>query len=238
MSHNVVPSMTATALLALAIGACAPPSPPPPGAPVADPDTLVQAVLAATTPDTPRQATFTWRMDEAGSTVRGRGVVRYVAPDRMRLDLFGPRGETYLVAALVGDDFRLPPTAGRGFQLPSPVLLWAALGVVAPPRAGALQSATTSGSVARLVYSDEAGDTYTFEVDLAGDPRLRRVERRAGSGVLESVEVRHSAELEPSSTTYLDRSSYRELVLDTESIRDVGSFPESIWRPDGTGDRS
>lgn len=228
--------MTATATLAVLISSCAPPRPAA-GAPVAEPDTLVRSIVAATTPDAPRQATFAWRMDEAGSTVQGRGVVRYVAPDRMRLDLFGPRGETYLIAALVGDEFRLPPTAGRGFQLPSPILLWAALGVVAPPPTGTLESATSTEGAARLVYRDGDGSIYAFEVDLDGDPRLRRVERRGGSGVLETVEVRHTAELRPASTTYLDRGSYRELVLDTESIRDVDSFAESIWRPDGSSDR-
>lgn len=228
----------AALLIALATAACAPPSASSPaapaGAPVADADSLVREVLAATTPGSPRQATFTWRMDEAGSVVQGRGAIRYVAPDRMRVDLFGPRGETYLTAALVDGEFRLPPTAARGVELPSPVLLWGALGVLAPPRGAELRSATATDTTASLVYQAPDGESFRFDVDLAVAPRLRAVERSGRSGVLETVRVEHTAEHQPSRTTYLDRSTYRELVLETESIRDVASFPESIWRPDGT----
>jgi hypothetical protein len=223
--------------LALAFAACAPRQTSAPGAPVADPDSLARAILAATTPESPRQTTFSWRMDEAGSVVQGRGVVRYAAPDRMRLDLFGPRGETYLIAALVGDEFRLPSSAGGAFQLPSPTLLWAALGIVAPPSTSTLASASADAGAARLVYRDANGGSFTFDVDLVPGPRLRRVERSGRSGVQETVEVWHTAELQPARTRYLERSSFRELVLETESIREVTSFPESTWRPDATGDR-
>ena len=226
--------MTAIALLALAGVGCAPPAAAPAGAPVADADSLVREVLTATTPAGPRQATFTWRMDEAGSVVQGRGAIRYVAPERMRVDLFGPRGETYLTAALVDGEFRLPPNAARGIELPSPVLLWGALGVLAPPRGAELRSATATDSTARLEYRTSDGETFRFDVDLQPAPRLRAVERSGGSGVLETVRVEQSPEHQPSRTIYLDRSAYRELVLETESIRDVASFPESIWRPDGT----
>lgn len=235
------PAITATVLLTLGVivgvAACAPRQLSPVGSPVEDPDSLVAAVLSGTTPGSPRQATFTWRMDEAGSVLQGRGVVRYVAPDRMRLDLFGPRGETYLIAALVGEEFRLPATAGGGFQLPSPTLLWAALGVVAPPASSTLASASADDGAAQLVYRDAGGGSFTFNVDLVPGPRLRRVERSGGSGVQEIVEVWHSAELQPARTRHLDRASFRELILETESIRKVASFPESTWRPDGTGDR-
>lgn len=226
--------LKAAVLLAIGAAACAPPAAAPAGAPVADADSLVREVLAATTPAGPRQATFTWRMDEAGSVVQGRGAIRFIAPDRMRVDLFGPRGETYLTAALVDGEFRLPPTAARGVQLPSPVLLWGALGVLAPPAGADLASATATDSTARLVYGAPNGETFAFDLDLDGSTRLRAVERSGRSGVLETVRVEHSAEHQPSRTTYLDRSAYRELVLETESIRDVASFPESIWRPDGT----
>lgn len=224
-------------LLAIIVAGCAPAVPPTVGAPVADSDSLVRAILTATTPDSPRQANFGWRMDEAGSVLRGQGVVRYEAPDRIRLDLFGPRGETYLTAAMVDGEFRLPPSAARGFELPSPVLLWGALGVLAPPPGGQLESATATDSTAHLVYRTTSGETFRFEIDVSDEPRLRRVERSGGSGVLESVRIEHSRELQPSRTTYLDRSSYRELVLETESIRDVASFPASVWRPDGTAGR-
>lgn len=233
MAPAVAAALGAASLLA---GACAPAAAPGAGAPVADPDSLEAAILAAAVPSSPRQVTFGWRLDEAGSTVRGRGVVRYRAPDRIRLDLFGPRGETYLIAALVEDEFRLPPGAAGGFELPSPALLWAALGVVQPPAGAVLQSAATGSGTATLTYATGGDERHSITVLLGGPrPLVSRVERIGPSGVLESVRIEYSDDNRPARTVYVDRRTYRELVLERESARDVESFPESIWRPDAPG---
>ena len=77
----------------------------------------VAAELArATVPASPRQVNFAWELDEAGARFRGRGVGRMVAPSRFRLDLFGPRGETYLAAALVDGEARVPPALAERFR--------------------------------------------------------------------------------------------------------------------------
>ena len=70
------------------------------GVPVADPVGLVTELSAASAPEAPYQVNFGWTLEEGGARANGRGVVRVEAPERIRLDLFGPRGETYLVAAL------------------------------------------------------------------------------------------------------------------------------------------
>lgn len=224
-------------LLAVASTGCAPAAGLSAGTPVGDPDSLALEIRAATTPTAPRQTTFGWSLDEAGSVVRGRGVVRYVAPDRIRLDLFGPRGETYLIAALVGDEFRIPASAGGAFDLPSQALLWGALGVVRPPSGAILEGATSRGAQSILRYARPDGEVHAFTVDAGEAPRLVVLERIGASGVLESVRVEYSDSGEPSRTTYVDRRNYRELVLETESSRAVDSFPAEIWRPDGTGDQ-
>lgn len=215
----------------LALTACAPATVQPVGMPAADPEVLEAELAAATRPDSPRHVTFSWRLDEAGSTVQGSGVVRFVAPDRIRLDLFGPRGETYLIAALVGDEFRLPPGARGGFQLPEPALLWAALGVLRPPTGAELESATESDTTATLRYRTAGGDAYEFHATRDGGARVRRAERSGRSGVLESVRVEMSPQGEPARATYVERAAYRQLVLEMESIEDVASFPAAIWDP-------
>lgn len=204
------------------------------GAPIANPDSAASSVLAATRPATPRQTTFRWRLDEAGSVVRGEGVVRY-QPDHIRLDLFGPRGETYLIAALVDEEFRLPPAAAGAFELPSQGLLWGALGVVHPPSDATLAGVTEGPDGLILRYAGGDGTEHRFHVTAGAPVRLTRVERFDESGVIETVRVEYSADGLPARTTYVDRRSYRELVLETESSRDVASFPPGIWRPDAPG---
>src|SRR5215207_7239487 len=72
------------------------------GEPVVDGTTVAADLRAAALPMGPFQVNFSWSLEEGGSRASGRGVVRVEAPERIRLDLFGPRGETYLVAALNG----------------------------------------------------------------------------------------------------------------------------------------
>lgn len=219
---------------AAATPGCAPAATSATGAPIANADSVAAAVVASTRPATPRQTTFRWRLDEAGSVVQGEGVVRY-QPDRIRLDLFGPRGDTYLIAALVDDEFRLPPAAAGAFELPSQGLLWGALGVVHPPSTSTFTGASAGDGGVVLSYEVADGTELRFHLTADAAARLVHVERIADSGVIETVRVEYSADGLPTRTTYVDRRSYRELVLETESSRDVASFPDGIWRPDAPG---
>ena len=79
--------------LAVLAGCTPPPAPvagpaPEPGQPAADPAPLAAELQRATLPASARQVNFGWELDEAGSRFRGRGVARFRAPDRFRLDLF------------------------------------------------------------------------------------------------------------------------------------------------------
>jgi hypothetical protein len=159
--------------------------------------------------------------------------VRFVAPERQRLDLFGPRGETYLAAALVGEEFRLPAAAVQGMELPSPALLWSALGVIRPPVGALLTSATMVDSVGVLRYALEGGEQLEFRAATdGGATRLIQVERRGRRGVLETLRLEYGTGGELTTTRYRDWSAYHDLVFETESIRDIASFPDNIWRPD------
>ncbi|HEV2149531.1 MAG TPA: hypothetical protein VGR37_19175, partial [Longimicrobiaceae bacterium] len=164
----------------------------------------------------------------AGSRVRGRGVVRAEAPERLRLDLFGPRGETYLAAALVGDSFRVPPAVAARFPLPSPALLWGGLGVVRPPAGARLVGASASENAASLRYEVGAGETVEFGAE---GMRLRTILRSGGSGALESVSVTYSPAGALQRAEYRDRGAYRTLVLNVESTKDAAPFPPETWLP-------
>jgi hypothetical protein len=218
------------AALVAAGAACAPQLPSvPSGPPAADPRAVETELVRATTPDGPRQVNFTWELDEAGSRVRGRGVVRAEAPDRLRLDLFGPRGETYLAAALVGESFRVPPAVAERFPLPSPALLWGAMGVVRPPAGGRLAGATATGGAASLRYELDGGETLELGAEAM---RVRTLRRSGGSGALESVSISYSPAGALRRAEYRDRGAYRTLVLNVESITDAAPFPPATWLPD------
>lgn len=229
-------AFAAAALLLWGPVACSGARPAAPVGPLApDPRPVAERLGAATTPGTPRQATFEWSLNEAGSRLGGRGVVRYEAPDRLRLDLFGPRGETYLAAALVDGEFRLPPNAA-GVALPSASLLWAALGVAQPPAGTPLLDASASAEGVQVRYGTSASEVYSFNAVAAGDSlRLAALERVGPSGVLESVELDHSAEGALRRARYRNWTEFRELSLEMQEVTDVPSFPQSIWSPGAGG---
>jgi hypothetical protein len=222
----------AAVVVSIAGAGCASHGVTPVGQPVPDAAALEASLRAATVPESPRQATFSWSFDEAGSTVRGRGVVRYVAPHRLRLDLFGARGETYLAAALDGDEFRLPPNAVGSIPLPSPSLLWSALGVLRPPTGADLDRAARDGPSIWLTYLLGNGQVVRFRVEEGPHPRVTRSELSEGGTIIETVEIAYGTDGNVQRAVYQDRKAYRELVLETEGLQEVAEFPESVWRPD------
>src|SRR5690349_2357047 len=89
--------------LAIWAAGCAGQASVPAGAPVADPAAAAAELVRATAAPRVQRITFAWTLNEGGSKVSGRGVVRVDAPRRIRLDLFGPQNATVLAAALVDD---------------------------------------------------------------------------------------------------------------------------------------
>lgn len=216
---------------AAALAACAPAMQAAPGEPVEDGAAVAAELARTTVPAAPRRVAFAWELDEAGARFRGQGVARFVAPERFRLDLFGPRGETYLAAALVGEEARVPPVIAERFPLPSPALLWGAVGVVAPPAGAVLQGASRAGQETVLRY-DLGGDVLEYRV---ADGRLRAIRRLRRNAVAESVELSRDAAGALTRAQYRDWAEYRSLTFTIESTEDVEGFPAETWNPPGTG---
>jgi hypothetical protein len=233
-NRTVLRRIALLGMLAPSLAGCATGAAAPAGQPVADPAGPAASLSRATVPTGPRQYSFAWTLEESGSRVKGRGVIRAAAPDRLRLDLFGPRNESYLSAALVGDDFRFhggTPSMPTGTVLPSPALLWGALGVVRPPDDAKLVEARASDSVSVLRYGVGSGEFFQYRLSTGPSPRLEQVERIGPSGVLETVRLERAPDGALSRTRYRDWSAYRDLTLDVEGAEDVESFPESVWNP-------
>lgn len=213
----------AAALVVLA--ACAPALRTLPGEAVANPVVLADSLRLATVPASPRQASFSWTLNESGTRLQGRGVARFEAPRRLRVDLFGPRGETYLSAALVGDSVRLRSAAPAGVALPSPALLWGALGVVRPPTGAAAVAGSSADTAVSVRYRAPDDEVFLYH---AGTTGLRSVQRLRGGRVVESVELQ-SSDAGIRRAEYRDWAAYRGLVLDFESFAESAPFSDEIW---------
>lgn len=203
----------------------------PAGEPLPDPSGAAAELVELTTPLERRQITFQWTLDESGSRVRGRGVVRLEPPDRLRLDLFGPRNETVLAAALVGGEARLPAGAPDNAPIPSPALLWAGLGVIHPPVGAVLRSVEAVGDDLVLRYAGADEERFEYTVTPAPESRLKQLQRIGPHGPLETVQLTWSAEGAVARASYRDWAAYRELTLDVQEIVAAEPFSPSIWTP-------
>jgi hypothetical protein len=208
-------------VIGLTLGACAAHSIPT----TVEPATAA-AAIEATTPDRPLHIVFDWQAIEGEARFTGQGVARVQPPFRARLDLFGPRGDTYLSAALVGGELRMPPGVA-GVQMPPPALMWAVLGVVAPPEDAILAGTREAGARTELYYETDGGILrYVLEggrlVSAQWDGRGRRL----------AVDLRGQAAFGlPVRTTYRDAAAATELMLNLESVDEVDPHPPEIWTP-------
>lgn len=187
---------------------------------------MAAAMVDRTAPDRPLRVVFDWTILDGDARFTGRGVARIEPAYHARLDLFGPRGDGYLSAALVGHEVRLPPGT-RAVALPAPAMMWAVLGVVAPPSDAILVGTRVEGDRTELHYTvGESRLRYTLE-----GGRLRGT-RWDGGGRRMAVDLEGTMEPEvPSRAHYRDGSGNTELMLEVEQVDEVESYPEDIWVP-------
>ncbi|MGH7460782.1 MAG: hypothetical protein ACREMA_07105, partial [Longimicrobiales bacterium] len=150
-------------LSVLVIAGCATQaSPAQPGPGAIDPAVEARA-LAATQLRSRMRVVFDWSLQDRDARFSGEGVTRLEPPYRARLDLFGPRGEGYLSAALVDFELRMPPGADTNV-LPPPALLWSVLGVFRTPQGAQLASAKGDSAASELVYR-VGNQSWTFKLN-------------------------------------------------------------------------
>lgn len=197
-----------------------------PPAPAGPPDPALAArVEEANRLSQPLHITFRWDLEEQDGHFEGQGVTRSQPTDRARLDLFGPRGETYLTAAIIGNQILLPP-GSREVPLPPPTLLWSVLGVFTPPPGATLVASSESGPVTQLEYA-AAGERWRFRFE---NDRLRQAEWTGRSEGRRTVDLGAAGALGlPRTATYRDHPAFVKLELELDQATAVDGFPQDIW---------
>lgn len=201
-------------LLFLALTACARAVAPLRGTP-APPSSILRVELRGT-----RQIVFRWEYNEESIVARGEGVARLAAPDSARLDFFVDGGFGSGHALLFGDRFVAPGGDLVRSMLPSPPMLWAAVGRLAVPPANDTV-ATVDGGVLRA----DIGRDPRWRATIS-DGRLTSLEHVENGRVSESV-VRAS----DGSVRYANPKARRMLRITITREETVPGFDASIWRP-------
>lgn len=220
MPKNVHSLILVAAVAGCASGGAAP-APPAAG----PPDRALEAeAVSSTGLGQPLELVFAWRLAEREARFTGRGVAR-IEGDRARVDLFGPRGESYLSAVLVDRELHLP-SGLESVPLPPPDLFWSVLGIFRPPPGVELAVARDEGRTRRLEYR-RAGDRWLFRLD-AG--RLTEAEWTGSSEGRRTVKLEgYHARGVPVKATYRDWPAFVELEMTLGEVREVDGFPNEIW---------
>ncbi len=188
---------------------------------------IAERLVAATAPAQPVHVEFDWSLRDREARFTGAGVARVQPPYRGRLDLFGPRGEAYLVAAIEAEQMYLPPGADAQ-ALPPAALLWAALGVLYPPTGATLVgTSTTADGETQLEYA-RGGERWRFRLR---DDMLRSAEWQSGSDGRRTVELQGTVDPGlPQRALYRDWVAFRELELTIRTVEVSDAFSDDVFR--------
>lgn len=214
----------------LFVGACAPATVQPPAAHDPPQPQMAQQLIDSTALRRPLHIVFSWTFTEENARFSGRGSTRVEPAYRARLDLFGPRGETYLAAAAVRDSLRLPPNMAPGLRsiVPPIALLWTALGVLRAPEGSTLTATVRRGDTLVVGYARE-DERWSFR-SVAG--RLQYAEWNGPGSGRRTVELRGTGAFNlPAVAVYRDWAAFRELTLTLDQANEAASFPADIWFP-------
>jgi hypothetical protein len=191
---------------------------------------LAQLLIDSTAIRRPLHLVFSWNYREENARFSGRGSTRIEPPYKARLDLFGPRGETYLAAAAVGDELRLPPSLPSGLAgiIPPTALLWSGLGVLRAPEGASLELTRQAGDT--LIVGYGRGEEHWRFRSIGG--KLQYAEWNGPNAGRRTIELRGTgAHGLPSVAVYRDLREFRELTLTLEQVNEAQPFPPETWYP-------
>lgn len=206
---------------------CGPKTPPVPPMSAVDARREALATEHQTRISESHHVVFRWSAQEPEFRGSGHGVARIEPPYRARLDLFLDNGEAVAMAAIVGDDLRLPDGIAEGL-IPPPPLLWASLGVFRPGDRASFVEGRGAGDQLQVTYEDPTGLGLRFSIV---GRRVSEAALLSGTDAVQTLEVAppDAQGAYPSKFTYRHIPDFRELKVELESVEVVGPFPPDIW---------
>ncbi len=201
---------------------------PEPLAPI--PPDSVTAWAGVNGPTRPTMLRFRWRYRDERRSGGGRGTARVAPPDSVRVDWAAVLNLASGAAVVVGDSLQWadPKNDYPSSVAPAVQLMWTALGVVRPPRAGAVVSGGRDSTRALWRFAEER-DTLDFRLRSATPRTLEAEWRRDGHLMARSRTLLGSAGLPSSARIDVpERSARFELTfvaVDTAAI-----FAPALWR--------
>jgi hypothetical protein len=185
--------------------------------------------VASTLPSDPQLYRFKWLLRDERGSAGGRGSVRVVPADSLRLDVAGPFGSGAASAVVIGDRaLWTDPADAIARLVPNYPLMWAMLGIARMPPGGVALRGLANGSTMAWQYAG-ATDTVDY-VRTSGDPGRFLAEVRQAGQVIGRVETTLAPNHTPLKARLTVPSAPAQLDLTFLSIsRD--SFAPEIWLP-------
>ncbi|HSJ09389.1 MAG TPA: hypothetical protein VK928_05725 [Longimicrobiales bacterium] len=185
---------------------------------------MANRLQEATRPGTRAHVVFDWSLTGRDASFSGTGVMRLDTGYRARVDLFGPRGETYAAAIIEDDAMRMVPQQASAL-LPPPALLWSLLGAFRVPTDAPLAGTQSDGSSTTLEYArDRTRWSFRFE-----GAALRSTEWTDGNS-RRTVTLTGASQLGfPAATTFRDWTEFRELTLRVTHVEEKTAFEPDVW---------
>jgi hypothetical protein len=201
---------------------------PEPLAPV--PPDSVTAWVGATGPTRPTALRFRWRYRDERRSIGGRGTARVAPPDSLRVDWAAILGLSPGSAVVIGDslEWAHPKDDYPSSVVPAVQLLWTALGVVRPPRAGVAVFGGRDSTRALWRFVEQR-DTLDFRLRWADGRTLEAEWRRDGHLLARSRTLLGPAGLPSSARIDVpERSARFELTF--VGVDSAATFAPALWR--------
>lgn len=176
---------------------------------------------------------FRFKYQDSDKRWGGRGTARIAPPDSLRFDYVGPLGLGAGAAAVVGDsELWADPEKNFRSLVPAVRMLWAALGVVRPPAAGAavftLVQPGPEGPRELWRFVDGA-DTLDY-VATAGTARVLEAQWRRAGKVYAGSTTALDARGAPTSARIVFPEARARFELTVAAIDTAAVFDPAMWR--------
>lgn len=183
----------------------------------------------ATLPRGPTLIRFRWRYQDDRVKYAGRGSARIAPPDSLRFDYSGPFGLGAGAAVVVGDEVVWADPSDRFHALvPAVRMLWAALGSVRPPAAGAAVFGREAPP--RTMWRFVLGSDTLDYVATASSERTLEAEWRRGGAVVARSRTRFDDHAMPASARIDFPEAPARFELTVVAVDTAAIVPPALWR--------